>query len=229
METHSAVPPRYRPDVAAAAAPQPGGGEPRPFFATPPGARPPTRRLLLLTYHFPPSGLVGGLRWQKMARFAVERGWGVDVICLHPDDVQVRDDSRLADLPSDVRVYGVRQHELPVQGIVRAAARTRRRLLGLPTADVGGNPLAAAASDGAAGTRAGPESLSRDEVFAGPHSARRAALAVLSIAALRVWPRDAIALARRIVGAEHRVIVSSGPPHLVHDAVRELAAETGLP
>src|SRR3989442_148876 len=79
-------------------------------------APPPTRlngpsaaraRLLLITYHFPPDAAVGALRWQKLARHAAERGWGLDVIALHPAQVKSADPDRLADLPAGVRVYGI--------------------------------------------------------------------------------------------------------------------------
>jgi len=62
METHSAVQPSYRPNHEPARAPQPDHEGPRPFLATPVSAPPPSRRILLITYHFPPSGLVGG-KW----------------------------------------------------------------------------------------------------------------------------------------------------------------------
>ncbi len=55
---------------------------PAPSHVTAPsGSR---ARLLLVTYHFPPDTAVGALRWQKLARYAAERGWGLDVITLHP-------------------------------------------------------------------------------------------------------------------------------------------------
>src|SRR2546427_11220283 len=75
------------------------------------------RRLLRVSYHFPPGTAVGGLRWQKLARYAAERGWGLDVVSLDPADLpeQERDVERLKDLPDGVRVYGVPAPRLRVE------------------------------------------------------------------------------------------------------------------
>src|SRR2546422_7800891 len=51
---------------------------PVPVYAT--AERPGQHRLLLISYHFPPDPAVGALRWQKLARYAAERGWGLDVM-----------------------------------------------------------------------------------------------------------------------------------------------------
>src|ERR1041385_9308984 len=61
-------------------------------------------RLLLISYHFAPDSAVGALRWQKLARYAAARGWGLDVIALHPAQLKAADPGRLADLPPGVRV-----------------------------------------------------------------------------------------------------------------------------
>src|SRR5262245_33787078 len=79
---------------------------PIPFYATK-SAQPPSKRLIIISYHFPPSGAVGGLRWQKLARFLVADGWGVDVVCLDPSSLRSTDPTRLRDLPNEVRLYGV--------------------------------------------------------------------------------------------------------------------------
>src|SRR4051794_37614156 len=60
----------------------------------------PGPRLLLISYHFPPSQTAGALRWQKLSRYAAERGWGLDVVTLHPDAVANADWSRLDELPT---------------------------------------------------------------------------------------------------------------------------------
>ena len=38
------------------------------------------RRLLVITYHFPPDGSVGGLRWAGMSKYLARRGWEVHVV-----------------------------------------------------------------------------------------------------------------------------------------------------
>src|SRR6185437_11394927 len=39
---------------------------------------PPHPRVFLISYHFPPDRTVGARRWEKLAHFFTERGWGVD-------------------------------------------------------------------------------------------------------------------------------------------------------
>ena len=43
-----------------------------------PESRP--RRLLVISYHFPPDGSVGGLRWGGMSKYLARRGWVVDIV-----------------------------------------------------------------------------------------------------------------------------------------------------
>ena len=49
-----------------------------PFFQAPVSNALPLRRLLLISFHFPPGGAAGALRWQKLSRFAGEHTipWG---------------------------------------------------------------------------------------------------------------------------------------------------------
>jgi glycosyltransferase involved in cell wall biosynthesis len=39
-----------------------------------------TRRLLVITYHFPPDGAVGGLRWFSLTKYLARIGWDVHVL-----------------------------------------------------------------------------------------------------------------------------------------------------
>ena len=41
-------------------------------------------RLLVNTYHFPPDGSVGGLRWSGMSKNLDRRGWEVRVVTASP-------------------------------------------------------------------------------------------------------------------------------------------------
>ncbi len=66
------------------------------------------RRILLIAAAFPPSSAVGGLRWEKFSRYLHDSGFALDVITMHPDEAESVDLSRLNDLPSSMRVYGVR-------------------------------------------------------------------------------------------------------------------------
>ena len=38
------------------------------------------RRLLVISYHFPPDGSVGGLRWAGLSKYLARRGWEVHVV-----------------------------------------------------------------------------------------------------------------------------------------------------
>ena len=72
---------------------------PRQFFTAPgdvAAAGTDRRRLLLITYSFPPDQAIGALRWQKLAGFAAERGWGLDVVALDPAQLTSTDETRLA-------------------------------------------------------------------------------------------------------------------------------------
>src|SRR2546427_3003787 len=86
------------------------------------------RRLVLLSYHFPPGSAAGALRWEKLAHHAHKRGWGLDVFAAHPAFLPGADESRLANLPSSVRIFGVPHRVLWVQSLEERLARFYRRL-----------------------------------------------------------------------------------------------------
>ena len=183
------------------------------------------RRLLLISYHFPPSRAAGALRWQKLSAYASERGWGLDVVCLAPNDVKAADPGVLLDLPADTRVIGVPDvgpmlFERVERSLWAFAKRLRPRC-----SSAGGS-----SSTSAAGSR---QSLSRDEVPRVPislHDWRRAYEAWASYARDRAWALKAEAAARAICDpACHDAVITCGPPHMVHDAGRRIAARTGLP
>src|SRR3989442_15204150 len=102
------------------------------------GAVPPNRRrLLLISYHFPPGQAVGALRWEKLAGFAAERGWGLDVVTLDPSALPDPDWTRVADLPSDTRVYGVPACVHPAERLERLVWQAYRRLRPRASRDAG--------------------------------------------------------------------------------------------
>jgi glycosyltransferase involved in cell wall biosynthesis len=41
-------------------------------------------RLLVITYHFPPDGSVGGLRWSGLSKYLARQGWEVHVVTASP-------------------------------------------------------------------------------------------------------------------------------------------------
>jgi len=206
-------------------------GLPEPFFERAPGAVCDRGRILLVTYHFPPSRAAGALRWQKMAGIAHELGWGLDVFCLDPAELDHRDDARLEDLPAGVRVFGVPKTSPWIERLesglhaalrsIRPGARTTR--------DV--KHSQAATPTPAATTR--PSSFARTEVAFDafePRSWLRAYWSWLDFKKGSDWANRAHGFARRIFEpSQHRLILTCGPPHMVHDAGRRLARETKLP
>jgi hypothetical protein len=185
----------------------------------------------LFSYFFPPSQAVGALRWQKFARHLAGAGIGLDVITLDPSDLARRDDSRLADLPDGIRVFGVTQPSLPSERLERALLKMKR-LLRKPA------PAAAAIAQsdrGAgkpAGTAASPGSYSRSEILAGTPgwSLDRAYHARQDLERIRAWAHVAAALGSRILTPGlHQAVISCGPPHPVHEAARIVARAGHLP
>src|SRR5256885_16479284 len=81
------------------------------------------RRLLLISYHFPPAQSAGALRWQKMTRFAADRGWGIDVITLRANELSSLDPERLTGIPPGTRVFGVPNPPLNIAKIGTATWR----------------------------------------------------------------------------------------------------------
>ena len=107
----------------------------RPIYET--AAMPDRPRLLLVSYHFPPNPSVGGLRWQKMARIAYARGWGLDVIMADPRALPSRDDGRLADLPPGVALYAVAERDSRLDALVDRLWTRGRQLARHPSAAAG--------------------------------------------------------------------------------------------
>src|SRR4051812_37447713 len=44
------------------------------------------RRLLIITYHFPPDGAIGGLRWAGIGKALADLGWQVAVVTAAPKE-----------------------------------------------------------------------------------------------------------------------------------------------
>jgi hypothetical protein len=187
-----------------------------PFLETRPRAA--SRRLLLVTYAFPPDASVGALRWEMMLRFAAEFDWNADVLMMDPADSRDSDESRLASLPAGLRLFGI-----PFLGsTLDAILRWRRRLRGPGRTQTDSfdefseNGDAELASESALGHRL--EQLKCD------------IRARMHYAGWRRWSRDAaavgIALARE---TDYACVVSSGPPHMAHDAARQIAAAISRP
>ncbi len=182
----------------------------------------PRGRLFLFAYHFPPDSAAGALRWQKLAIYAAERGWGLDVFTRDPAELDRPDLSRLHELPPNVRVFGVRHREIASMWLERHLWGGYRRLFPARRPEIAG-----------AGSTALKSSLSRGELRFEPFSARcwiRSYHGWQYYASHRAWGRRAARLARHLFERDqHRVAVSCGPPHGVHEGARQLALATGVP
>ncbi len=204
---------------------------PRPFFETP---RPATegRRLLLVSYAFPPDSVIGALRWQKMTEYAAANGWSVDVLMIDPKQCMVRDNARLASLPPGVRLFGVRYFSYQESLVETALRRWASRML---------SPLRSRESSTAAPSESRRQTPPSSPVSSNGHarsinpgrlilSVRRAQLARRHFAEWEDWTNRAATIGG-MLSAEHPydVVISSGPPHMAHEAARLIAVEKGLP
>lgn len=185
-----------------------------PYFSTGAAEAPSVKHVLLISYYFPPINLVGATRWQKLARYAAERGWSLDVILVDPADAPGEEDrTRLVDLPRGVSLYTVpdrpsRHYEFQ-RRLWRAVRPIFRRGESMQTAgEANGTPPAVVN-----GRRIGPAYLAR-----------------LHYGELRRWARAAARLGCELAARRPPdVVVSSGPPQSAHMAGRMVSQSTGAP
>lgn len=185
------------------------------------------KRLLLISYHFPPSGAVGGLRWQKFSRHFAEEGYDLDVLTLPPEQLEDRDSARLRDLPETIRLYGVPDVDSradDIEDAIHHLVGPLRRWL-----DGGGS--------GGNGTEEAGDAVRparfRDRIIDGSFSSRDVyrtyRALVRHMEGLR-WAKRAARLGRRLAEAgDHHAVVSSGPPHFTHTAARRISGAVDLP
>lgn len=206
-----------------------------PFFEAPASTAPSSGRFLLISFHFPPGGAVGALRWQKLSQFAAERGQTFDVITLHPSSLDSVDNSRLANLPSGTRVYGVSMPKRLLERMEEFLWRCYRGLRGgkrpavQPRETRTGNQNA----ERSASTASAPATfhgglLQQSRQALG--TLRRAYFAWMDYYTHGAWVNEVTRLGLRLVESEkYDAIITSGPPHMAHEAGRRIAARTGLP
>jgi glycosyltransferase involved in cell wall biosynthesis len=185
-----------------------------PYFSTGASEAPSVKHLLLISYYFPPINLVGATRWQKLARYAAERGWSLDVILVDPADAPGDEDrTRLLDLPLGVNLYTVPDRPSPHYELQRRLWRVVR-----PIFRRGESRQTAGEANGTPpemvdGRRIGPAYLAR-----------------LHYGELRRWARAAARLGCQLAAKRQPdVVVSSGPPQSTHMAGRLVAESTGAP
>lgn len=61
--------------------------------------------VLLITYYFPPSGGIGGVRVSKMAKFFPQFNWKPLILTVSSEDNHLQDKSLLNDIPSPVEIF----------------------------------------------------------------------------------------------------------------------------
>lgn len=193
---------------------------PAPFFAAPP-APAATRRLLLVSYSFPPDSSIGALRWEKLLGYAATRGWQADVLMMDPATAEVRDDSRLANLPPGTRLWTVARHTPGVRHIEQWLLQHLRKARG---ASDDAPTRASSAAPGWTGPIVEPGFRGRIRGL------KREYLARVHFLEWSNWARDAARLGRALAAQTHYdLVVSSGPPQMAHEAARMIALDTGLP
>jgi hypothetical protein len=196
-----------------------------PFFEKPSRPEQEQRRLILISQHFPPNATVGARRWEQFARFIAERGWGLDVVMCRQDDDG--DAARMAALPDGVRVFHVPQPHLMVEQLENWAARVYRRIF--PRR----KPYGAALVSGENAAVSDRASIPREQMRWPPRTMReftRLGSAYVLIARDEAWARQAAVMGASVVtGGVHRAVLSSGPPHMAHEAARRVAAVARLP
>ncbi len=150
------------------------------------------RRLLIITYHFPPDGAIGGLRWAGLSKYLARSDWEVHVVTASPP-------------PPDEAKSGVHRHTCHPRRTLNDFYRSVRGRFQSKHGAVGGVDTSANA-----GQRRNSSSLLSD--------VRRAiGNAMYFPDYARGWIFRAANCARALMN-EHQfdVVVSSGPPHSVH-------------
>lgn len=169
--------------------------------------------MLLVTYHFAPDAAVGGLRWERHAAFLGPLGWDVDVIARDFARAEGLDQGRLRCLPDNVAIYSARESEPLIERAGRVAVRLKHRVT--PTRPAGAPGVLVSTNDMRASWKQG---LVRSHA------------ALVHIAKQTQWANEAAAMGRALaVENRYDVVASSGPPHMAHEAARQIAASAHAP
>ena len=183
------------------------------YYESPVAVPSDTPRLMIIMYNFPPDPAVGGLRWEQMSRHFAQEGWAVDVVTRDFSDVAGLDRSRLNGLPAGTRIYSVPSQEPLLVRIQKVLWPSVRRMLGERRA-----PGATALSQSEISEQQGARVLVRSYV------------AWMDVKRDNGWARAAARVATSLAGSgNYLAVISSGPPHMAHEAARLTAKRTGLP
>ncbi|MHB1329260.1 MAG: glycosyltransferase family protein [Gemmatimonadales bacterium] len=183
------------------------------------------RRLLLVSYHFPPSEAVGGLRWQRLTGLGHRRGWDVDVLTLKAERLGRTDWSRVEELPSSTRLHWVDHPATWEQQFERFAERVWMafKRTGAVVRETG---------DGPSTSPARPVMVDRQQVnwLSDWRGLVRAHHVWQRYAKEMAWSRAAVdAGLEAFSAAPPDLVLTSGPPHLIHEAGRRLANAFEVP
>jgi glycosyltransferase involved in cell wall biosynthesis len=148
------------------------------------------RRLLVITYHFPPDGSVGGLRWAGLTKYLARRGWEIEVIT------------------------AAAQYGQPAERGVRVHHRRPRRTLNDVYKDW--SLRSRARATGVSGTASPPMGVERgNAVIRSIRTSVSIALAFPDFG--RGWILRAAWAARAALRArDFTAVITSGPPHSAH-------------
>jgi hypothetical protein len=180
-------------------------------------------RGLLISYHFPPSNAAGAHRWDAFTRYGAARGWNFDVItAAGASSGAFAEHSGAGN--DGVRVWTV-AHDMPA--VVRMVRDGRRRYIQALRRNA---PVANAAPASAA---IGAQVIERADLAKGVGVSRRARRAVNAWMVhheYAAWVRDVVSRGLRIASTTRfDCVISSGPPHMSHEAARRLARALGVP
>lgn len=168
-------------------------------------------KALLVSTAFPPSAEAGSARWEGFAPFLSASGWALDVVMEHPETLPLVDPKRCEGLPDGLRVVGVPRR---IPSWFRSIVRFNQML----------RPAGTAPASVTDSTVAAPRTAARKDT-----GFRSQLITQANAQRDRRWIANAAAAGRRLLDAEHRVVISSGPPHSAHVAAHRLARAAGLP
>lgn len=173
-------------------------------------------RLLIISAAFPPSAGPGAVRLERIASMAASRGWQVDAVTSANAPHERYDDTRLHELPPGTRVYCVPVHGGGVIDLPLGAMRAFKRLT-----------ASKAFRSGTDGSSAGESASSGMPVV---NDVIRRVRGLRDFAQWRQWATDAATLAKRVAKSRLPLaILSSGPPHMAHEAARRVARSLDRP
>jgi len=166
-----------------------------------------SKQLLVLTYHYPPDGAVGGMRWAGLTKHLRRLGWETAIVTAAAPDgtgdmLEEGAVNRLVPYPTLNDAYR--------SVVSRLRSRSGRRIARTASTAASVMPEAARFAMG---------------------SLRREVSALLDFPdPERGWIIPAVAQARAILRLWRApILVSTGPPHSVHIAARLISAEYSIP